>query len=91
MIEGAEREILREVRKGVRDGKGKDTVMLAMKELDRSKGRTVRSSEWAQENGLWRFHDQIYVPMVPDLRHRITEQHHNSKIGGTPDVGRCSN
>jgi hypothetical protein len=66
-MEGAERDILREVRKGVRDRKGEDAVMLAMKELDRLKGRTVRSSEWAQENRLWRFHDQIYVLMVPDL------------------------
>jgi hypothetical protein len=82
MMEGAERDILREVQKGIRDGKGEDAVMLAMKELDRSKGRTVQSSEWAQENGLWRFRDRIYVPMVPDLRHRITEQHHDSKIGG---------
>jgi hypothetical protein len=44
-MEGAERDILREVRKGVQDGRGKDAVMLAMKELDRSKERTVRSSE----------------------------------------------
>jgi hypothetical protein len=56
-MEGVERDILREVRKGIRDRKGKDAVMLAMKELDRSKGRMVRSSEWAQENGLWRFRD----------------------------------
>jgi hypothetical protein len=81
-IEGVERDILREVQKGIRDRKGEDAVMLVMKELDRSKGRMVRSLEWAQENGLWRFHDQIYVPMVPDLRRRITEQHHDSKIGG---------
>jgi hypothetical protein len=46
------------------------------------KGRMVRSSEWAQENGLWKFHDQIYVLMVPDLQCRITKQHHNLKIGG---------
>jgi hypothetical protein len=56
--------------------------MLAMKELDRSKGRMVRSSEWSQEEGLWRFQDHVYVSMIPDLRQRITEQHHNSKIGG---------
>jgi hypothetical protein len=56
-MEEVERDILREVRKGVWDRKGEDAVMLAMKELDRSKGRTVQSLEWAQENGLWRFHD----------------------------------
>jgi hypothetical protein len=41
--------------------------MLAMKELERSKGRTVQSSEWSQEEGLWRFQDCVYVPMIPDL------------------------
>jgi hypothetical protein len=81
-MEGAERDILREVRKGVRDGQSEDAVMLAVKELDRSKERTVRSSEWAQENRLWRFRDRIYVPMVPDLQCRITEQHHDLRIGG---------
>jgi hypothetical protein len=56
--------------------------MSAMKELDRSKGKTVQSLEWSQENGLRRFRDRIYVPMILNLRHRIAEQHHNSKIGG---------
>jgi hypothetical protein len=56
-MEGVERDILREVQKGVRDGRSEDAVMLAMKELDRSKERTVQSSEWAQENGLWKFRD----------------------------------
>jgi hypothetical protein len=40
-IEGAEHDILRDIRRGVRDGKSEDVVMLAMKELDRSKGRMV--------------------------------------------------
>jgi hypothetical protein len=49
MIEGAECDILREVRKGVQDGKSEDAVMLAMKELERSKGRMVQSLEWSQK------------------------------------------
>lgn len=81
-VEGAERDILREVRKGVKDGKGEDSVMLAMKELEKAKGKTLRSSEWVKEDGLWRFRDRIYVPAIPDLRRRIVEQHHDSKIGG---------
>jgi hypothetical protein len=56
-VEGAERDILREVRKGVKDGKGEDSVMLAMKELEKAKGKTLRSSEWVKEDGLWRFRD----------------------------------
>lgn len=75
---GAERDILWEIRKGVQDGRGEDAVVLAMKEFDESKGKTLRSSEWAKEDGLWRFCDRIYVPLIPDLRHRIMEQHHDS-------------
>jgi Integrase zinc binding domain/RNase H-like domain found in reverse transcriptase len=81
-VEGAERDILREIQKGVRGGKGEDAVVLAMKEFDESKGKMLRSSEWAKEDGLWRFHDRIYVPLIADLRHRMIEQHHDSRIAG---------
>src|SRR6202789_1056477 len=81
-FEGAEKELLREIRRGVRDGKSEDAVMLAMKDLERSRGKTLRSSEWAMEDGLWRFRDRIYVPMISELRCKIAEQHHDSKIGG---------
>jgi hypothetical protein len=40
-IEGAECDILKEIRREVQDGKSEDVVMLAMKELERSKGRMV--------------------------------------------------
>jgi RNase H-like domain found in reverse transcriptase/Integrase zinc binding domain len=81
-VEGAERDILQEIRKGVRDGRGEDAVVLAMKEFNESNGKSLRSSEWAKEDGLWRFCDCIYVPLIADLQCRITEQHHNSRIGG---------
>ena len=63
-------------------GKHKDAVLVAMKELEKLKGKMLQSSEWAQDNGLWRFRDHIYVPMIPDLCCRIVEQHHNLKITG---------
>jgi hypothetical protein len=53
-----------------------------MKEFDESSGKMLRSSEWAKEDGLWRFDDQIYVPLIADLWRHITEQHHNSRIRG---------
>jgi hypothetical protein len=81
-VEGAERDILRDIRKGVKGGKNEDSVVLAMKELEKAKGKTLRSSEWVRQDGLWKFHDRLYVPAVPDLRPRIVEQHHDSKIGG---------
>jgi hypothetical protein len=56
--------------------------MLAMKEFDEAKGKTLKSSEWSKVDGLWRFHDHIYVPLIADLCCWITEQHHNSCIAG---------
>jgi hypothetical protein len=55
MVEGSERDILKEVWKGIRDGKSEDAVVLAMKELEKAKGKSLRSSEWVKEEGLWRF------------------------------------
>jgi Integrase zinc binding domain len=57
-------------------------VVLVMKEFDELNGKMLRSSEWAKEDGLWRFRDRIYVPLIADLQRRITEQHHDSRIGG---------
>jgi hypothetical protein len=45
IIEGAEHDILKEIQRGVRDRKSENVVMLAMKELERLKGRMVQSSE----------------------------------------------
>jgi hypothetical protein len=56
-VEGSEWDILKEVRKGIRDGKSEDAVVLAMKELEKAKGKSLRSSEWVEEEGLWRFCD----------------------------------
>jgi hypothetical protein len=67
MVEGSEWDILREFQKGIQDGKSEDEVVLVMKELEKAKGKSLRSSEWVKEEGLWRFCDQIYVPMVPEL------------------------
>jgi hypothetical protein len=63
-----ERDILKEVRKGIQDGKSEDAVVLAMKELEKAKGKSLRSPEWVKEEGLWRFRNRIYVPMVLELR-----------------------
>ena len=40
-VEGAERDILHEVWKGVCQGKHKDVVLVAMKELEKLKGKTL--------------------------------------------------
>jgi hypothetical protein len=58
-VEGAECDILCKVRRGVQDGRSEDAVVLAMKELERSRGKMLRSSEWAQGDGLWKFCDHL--------------------------------
>jgi hypothetical protein len=67
MVEGAECDILCKVWRGVWDRRSEDVVVLAMKELERSRGKTLQSSEWAQEDRLWKFRDRIYVPVIPEL------------------------
>jgi hypothetical protein len=81
-VEGAEQDILQEIRKGVHDGKGEDMVVLVMKEFDEAKGKMLRSSEWSKVDGLWQFCYCIYVPLIADLHHWVTEQHHDSCIMG---------
>ena len=44
-VEGVEQDMLQEVQKGVQDGKSEDSVVKAMKELEKSKGKVLWSSE----------------------------------------------
>jgi hypothetical protein len=81
-IDGAEKGIFRDIRRGLQDGRSDDVVVIAMKKLETAKGKTLHSSEWMNDNGLWRFRDRIYVPMIPELRRKIVEQHHDSQIVG---------
>jgi len=80
--EGEERDILRDIRSGNRAGKQEDAVVKAAEELRRSKGKSVRASEWSERDGLLCFRDRIYVPNDPDLRRRITSQHHDTRVAG---------
>ena len=41
MVKGAERDIVCEIRKGVHQGKHEDVVLVAMKELEKLKGKTL--------------------------------------------------
>jgi len=83
-LEGEERNILREIRKGNREGKQEDTVARSATELRRSKGKSVRASEWSEHDGLLCIRDRIYVPNDPELRRRIASQHHDTQVAGHP-------
>jgi hypothetical protein len=80
-LEGDERNILREVRRSLKDDTQEESVANAARELRKDKGRgTVKSAEWSESDGLLMFCGKIYVPKDRDLRRRIVEQHHNTHI-----------
>ena len=81
-MEGVEWDMLHEVCMGVWDRKSEESVVKAMKELETLKDKILQSLEWAQQDRLWRFCNQIYVLLIPDLPRRIIKQHHDSKIAG---------
>jgi hypothetical protein len=84
-IAGEEREILRDIRRTLRNDTLEEPIAKAARELrqDRSRG-TVRSAEWSEVDNLLMFRGKIYVPNHRDLRRRIIAQHHNSLVAGHP-------
>jgi hypothetical protein len=57
------------------------SVAKAARELWKDKGRgTIKSAEWSESDGLLMFCGKIYVPKDRDLRCRIIQQHHDTRI-----------
>ncbi|GLB43132.1 putative retrotransposable element tf2 155 kda protein type 1-like [Lyophyllum shimeji] len=83
---GEEDKILRDIRRGNREGAQEDVVAKAAAALKsaRSGVRSVRSAEWSEDQGILMFRGRIYVPNIPELRRRIVEQHHDSRVAGHP-------
>jgi hypothetical protein len=82
-LEGDERNILRGVRRSLKDDVQEELVAKAARELRKDKGRgTIKSTEWSESDGLLMFRGKIYVPKDKDLRCRIVEQHHDMHIAG---------
>jgi len=68
---GEERAILKDIRKGMRDGEKEEPVVRAARELQGSSDLSVKSAEWSLSDGLLYFQGNIYVPDTSDLRRRI--------------------
>src|SRR5215475_2256717 len=83
-FEGVEREVVRDIRRGIREEKYDDATSTAVQELLRMKAKSLRSAEWRKADGLLYFRDRLYVPNDPELRRQIVEQHHDSKLAGHP-------
>jgi len=60
-MEGLEKGILREIRQGNQRGDQEEPVAKAARELWQATSKTVRSTEWSEEEGLLRFRGKIYV------------------------------
>jgi hypothetical protein len=83
-MEGEEKEMLRRIRAKVKEGLVEDSVAVMVKGLKDSKARVIQGAEWNVREGLVYYRDRIYVPNDPELRRKIVEQHHDSKIAGHP-------
>jgi len=59
--------MLREIRQGNQKGNQKEPVAKAARELQQASSKTVRSTEWLEEDGVLRFRGKIYVPQNSDL------------------------
>jgi len=59
-------------------------VAKAARELQQTSGKTVRSAEWSEDDGVLRFRGKIYVPRDMDLRRRVVSLCHDTKVAGHP-------
>jgi len=82
--EGLEKDILREIRQGNQKGEQKELVAKAARELRQASGKTVRSAEWSEGDGVLWFRGKIYVPRNADLRRRVVSLCHDTKVAGHP-------
>jgi len=79
---GEERGILKDIRKGTRDGEKEEPVARAARELQGPSAGSVKSAEWSLTNGLLYFQGQIYVPDTSNLCHPIIALSHDSRLTG---------
>jgi len=83
-IEGPERDILREIHQGNQRGNQEKPVAKAVRKLQQAASKTVRSTEWLEEEGLLQFRGKIYVPQNTDLRRRVVSLCHDTKVARHP-------
>jgi len=79
---GEERGILKDIQKGTRDGKKEEPVARAVRELQGSSARSIKSAEWSLTDGLLYFQGKIYVPDTSNLHHQIVTLSHDSRLAG---------
>jgi len=83
-MEGPEKDILKEIRRGNQRGDQEEPVAKAARELWQATSKMVRSAEWSEKEGLFQFRGKIYVPQNTDLRRRVVLLCHDTKVAGHP-------
>ena len=81
-IAGEERNILRDVKRGTRDGEKEEAVARVVKELLETRSRSFRSAEWSLKEGTLYFRGKVYVPDSFDLCRRIVSLCHDMQVAG---------
>ena len=83
---GEERDLLKDIHRGSRDGEKEGPIAKMVKELSRTATRTrmVRSAEWSLTEGILYFQGKAYVPDSFNLRRPILALCHDSKVAGHP-------
>jgi hypothetical protein len=76
---GEEQNLLRDVRRGVRDTEPENAVSKVVKDLKATRSRSVRSAEWNLTDGVLYFRGKIYVPDL-DLRRQIVSLYHDTRV-----------
>ena len=79
LIEGQEEKLLSRIRSS-KDHE--NAVVKAVEELKRSGTKTIRSDEWALEQGLVLYRGKVYVSKDTKLRMEIIKLHHDSLVAG---------
>ena len=79
LIEGEEEKLLSKIRLSRNH---EDAVVKAVEELKRSGTKTIRSDEWALEQGLVLYREKVYVPKDTKLQMEIIKLHHDSLVAG---------
>jgi hypothetical protein len=82
VLTGEEQEILQDIRQAEKKGLQEDSVAKAATALTQGSSRTVRSAEWAEQQGILYFCGKIYVPNNPELCQCIILLHHDTKVAG---------
>ena len=81
---GQDQELLRLIRRESKGEDLEDTVNRAVRALRSTSAKSIRSSEWSEENGVLYFRGKIYVPPTADIRRKIVALNHDSQIAGHP-------